>query len=297
MFQKFLQCLRIVVAIQCVGIGGRYLISHHEQESSIYGLLFFDWGWQEATAQAIDDLGGWLCLLAAIVMGLNFAFGVIFDQEKTQATLRRRIGDWELPCLVFVTIWFFTLATAEMIRGGVYTEWAIPEQAVRIVSPLVLAISLAFRNQAGSLWFTHWVSGVLQIAIAATFMVHGFKAIVGYGPFVDLILLSDAVPFLAGMSQAGAERILWVIGWLDVILAVSMLGLRWRSIALYMAFWGFVTAASRMLALGLEAWPESLIRAANGGAPLALCFLFQHLKQVKISSFSRLPEELPEEST
>lgn len=295
-----IRCLRIVVAIQCLGIAGRYLLIPSEQESSIYGLLFFDLGWHEGTAQAIDDTGGWICLLAAIVVGLNFAFDLIADGRKNRTRLHRCISGLELLLLGFVSLWFLSLASAEMMRGGVYTEWAIPEQAVRIISPVALAIALAMglalRNQANSPALTKVISGMLQIAVAATFAVHGYKAIVGYGPFVDLILLSEPFPFLGGVSQSTAERWLWIVGWIDVGLALAIVCVRWRSVALYMAFWGFLTAASRMLALGFEAWPESLIRVANGGAPLALFFLFQHLKQVKMSVTTHVSKDLPEDS-
>lgn len=280
-----------------MGVAGKYLISEREQESSIYGLLFFEWGWPEAVAQLIDDLGGWICLLAATIVGLNLFFDVMKGWTKS----RGRLGLWfarlELPILGFVSFWFFALATAEMIRGGVFAEWAIPEQAVRFVTPLALLFSLLFRFRDGSRWQEHWIAGMLRLSIGATFAVHGFKAIVGYGPFIDLILLSDPLPWFGEISQSTAERILWMIGWVDVVLAVVIMFVRSRWIALYMAFWGFLTAGSRMLALGVDAWPESLIRVANGGAPLALVFLFQFLKQVKMAGSTCLTEDLTEVGT
>ena len=43
-----------------------------------------------------------------------------------------------------------------------------------------------------------------------------------------------------------------------------------------MAFWGLVTALSRPLAMGLESWPETAVRIANGGLPLVLYIIYRH---------------------
>ena len=295
MLAKSIECLRVIVAIQCVGAAGKYLLSAREQESSLYGLLFFDWGWDESTAQSLDDIGAWLCLLASILLGLIACFDLLGSRRSSGGLPPHWLTWLEFPILIFVAIWFLTLAWAEMMRGGLYTEWAIAEQAVRFTTPLALAIGLIFREQVNTKRLSNVISGILQISVAATFAVHGLKAISGYGPFVDLILLSDSLPLVGNMSQALAERLLWAIGWIDVGLALLIVGVRWRSVALYMAFWGFLTVASRVVALGAEAWPESLIRIANGGAPLGLFFLFQQLKQVKMTE-SECSSEVCEES-
>ena len=57
--------LRWVVVIQCVGLGGRYLLSSGETESDIYGWLYFDLLWPERICQGIDDAGMVLTLVAA----------------------------------------------------------------------------------------------------------------------------------------------------------------------------------------------------------------------------------------
>ncbi|MFG0265712.1 MAG: hypothetical protein ACF8AM_11275, partial [Rhodopirellula sp. JB055] len=91
-----------------------------------------------------------------------------------------------------------------------------------------------------------------------------------YAPFIDLILLSDMQWTEFGFRQASVERILVVIGILDILVALALLIFRSRAAAFYMVVWGLVTAASRMTALGMDAWPETWIRIANGGVPLAI---------------------------
>lgn len=295
MLTKSMICLRVIVSIQCFGAAGKYLVSAREQESSLYGLLFFDWGWDESTAQSLDDTGAGLCLVAAILFGLTACFNLLGNRRASEGLPPRWLTWLEFPILIFVAGWFLTLAWAEMMRGGAYTEWAIAEQAVRFMTPLALAIGLLVREPVHSKRFSRTIAWMLQISVAATFAVHGWKAIAGYGPFVDLILLSDSLPWVSNMSQAFAERLLWGIGWIDIALAALIVGVRWRWVALYMAFWGFLTVTSRVVALGLEAWPESLIRIANGGAPLGLFFLFQQLRQVKMTE-SECSSEVCEES-
>jgi hypothetical protein len=40
-----------------------------------------------------------------------------------------------------------------------------------------------------------------------------------------------------------------------------------------MACWGMITAASRPIALGLDAWPEFAMRLPNSAAPLLVLFI------------------------
>ena len=67
-FLATIWCLRVVVFLQCVGVGGRYFFSSNEVESDVYGWLFFDHSWPEVTAQRIDDFGALGCLAAGCVV-------------------------------------------------------------------------------------------------------------------------------------------------------------------------------------------------------------------------------------
>ncbi|MDG2012325.1 MAG: DoxX-like family protein, partial [Pirellulaceae bacterium] len=186
----------------------------------------------------------------------------------------------EVPVLVFVSLWCLLLAVAEMLRGGLFTEWAVAEQAVRFATPAALGLLLISQAREVSQRAIQGATWLLLLAVAATFLVHGFKAVLCYGPFVDLLLLSEQQWLQRGIEQNTAETLLVFFGWLDIGLAVAILLTRWRAVACYMAFWGFLTATSRVTAFGVDAWPEVLLRAANGGAPLALVVCFCLLRKV-----------------
>ncbi len=69
-----------------------------------------------------------------------------------------------------------------------------------------------------------------------------------------------------------------VIGVLDLLVAFFLLTLQSRFAVGYMAAWGLVTASSRTTAFGFDAWPETLLRAANGGVPIAIMIYWWPLR-------------------
>ena len=271
-----LWCLRIVILLQSIGIGGRYLLSRNESESDVYGWLFFDHGWPETVAQQIDDWGTIACFSAGWAIVLAAVIGVAIRGRARQTSIegfrtsRLQQVATSLAAMV-VAIWMLAVATTHMARGGVYAELTLGEQAVRFAAPLVLMV-LTLQPR--------WRRLALLLLLgssAITFLVHGYKAIQCYGHFTDLILLTDAR--LTGMSlrQSTAEFSLVVIGIIDIAVAVLLVATRWRWLAGYMVLWGAITAASRMTALGWPAWPETFIRATNWGVPLACLLLLRTL--------------------
>lgn len=270
-------CLRLTVVAQCAGLVALYYGHRNETESDIYGVLYFDWQWTESTAQWTDDAGVLMCGVCAawvLVAGLlqPTSIAAHAGQAPSAGRLRRwpvRIAD--LLALALIFGWFLTLAAAHLIHGGPYTQWALAEHAVRYAAPLALILVgplAAWWRFPAAAADVAWM--LLRIAAAATFVAHGYKAMQGYGPFVDLILLTDLRWSGAGIQQPTVETMLAIIGWIDLSVAVVVLSPWWRAAAAYMAVWGAVTASSRITGLSLEAWPETLLRAANCGVPLAL---------------------------
>lgn len=284
-------CLLCIVLLQSMGVAGMYLLSSSEMESDVYGLLFFDWGWPEDLAQRIDDAGALGTLVGAglAIPGVVLLSSLGGDIASGTRISRQWLRLLLLTNLCFIASWMLAIAVTQMVRGGAFVEYALGEHAVRFAVPLALALLLAPA--------TGWISGerlrqtsmgLLTLATAATFIVHGYKAICLYGQFTDLILLSSARWTSLQLTQSTAEGALWVIGVVDVVVALLLIGTRWRMIAAYMALWGLITACSRMTAMGAGAWPEVLIRSANWGAPLAL--LLYHRNR---SSQPRMPSPCP----
>ena len=49
-----------------------------------------------------------------------------------------------------------------------------------------------------------------------------------------------------------------------------------------MAFWGLITAFSRPLTMGFDAWPEFAMRIANCALPLGLFLIFRNQNQALV---------------
>ncbi|QDS94257.1 hypothetical protein FF011L_30360 [Roseimaritima multifibrata] len=282
-----LECLRVIVVIECFGLGGRYLFSSFETESDIYGWLYFDCHWPETIAQGIDNAGSLVTLIAG---GLLCLTGVLMASRPSESPPPKIVRRIDQAAALWIAVWMLLLAAAHMMRAAVFAELALSEHAVRYIAPLALAVcgsaGLPARSAAAPhLNRSRYIVLLLTVAAAFTFAAHGYKAYECYAPFTDLILLSDMQWTETGCTQATAERILVVIGVVDILAALILLIFRSRLAAFYMVVWGFVTAASRITALGADAWPETLIRIANGGVPLAILIYWMTLRE-----FSRSPD-------
>ena len=273
-FDTILWCLRATTALQCFGIAGRYLFSKFESESQIYGLLYFDFGLPEYAAQLIDDIGGYGCLLSAVgVLAAGFVSAI--SKHGLSETIIYRLRCIETSALSFIIFWSLGMAISETVRGDLFARLTLMEEAVRIATPATLLLFLMDRERSNHGMFSKCGSLILLAATSLTFASHGYQAIELYGPFVDLILLSNPCGITLATDQQTAETLLLIIGWIDIALAILIIALRWQVIAIYMAAWGLLTAYSRVTAGGMDAWPEMFIRAANAGAPLTLFFLFR----------------------
>ena len=106
---------------------------------------------------------------------------------------------------------------------------------------------------------------VLRIAVAGEFIGHGVFA---------LQAKKDWVAWFAkfGVADASlATQLLFLVGVIDITLAVLVLVRPVRLALLWMTFWGFWTALIRPL-VGMPVW-DFVERWANWGAPLALLLL------------------------
>ena len=252
-------CLRIAVAVQCVG-AARLALS---VGSPIFALLWHPpdlggLGWSEATALAVDQLGGWLLLAAA---GL---------------TLVRPC--W--PVLAPVALWFGLFAAVDTWLGGhPFSHLALPAHAARIIAPLALIVIdrwprrelLSRERVERGVW-------LLRVAASLTFAAHGWEALQLNPRFIDLLIgAANHLPNFE-LRQPVAEDMLRAIAACDFVIAGLLVTTRWRSVAYYMALWGAITALSRVVAHGWIAHPQTLIRAANAGVPLAVALYWSLLR-------------------
>lgn len=112
---------------------------------------------------------------------------------------------------------------------------------------------------------TKLIEWVLRIAVAGEFIGHGVFALQGKRAWVGWFSIF-------GISDTGiATQLLFLIGVMDIALAILVLIKPVRIALLWMAFWGFWTALLRPIA-GEPIW-DFVERWANWGAPLALLLL------------------------
>lgn len=244
--------LRLGVAVQCAALA--WLALRHG--TSLDTLLFSELGTSEAAALAADRV-----LAAAVALA-------------AAALLFRPLGS----AAGVVALAFLLVAVATRLGGArPFADLSPLAHANRWLAPLAIAVlwgglrpaeePSGKRVRAG-LW-------VLRCAVAATFLAHGWQALGHHPAFVDLLIgtarrWTDTAP-----PETTAHLVLNLIGAMDVAVAVLLLAARWPGVALWAAAWGLATLASRTVALGTEFLHESLIRAMNALAPLALWLLWR----------------------
>ncbi|MFG0267170.1 MAG: hypothetical protein ACF8AM_18770, partial [Rhodopirellula sp. JB055] len=178
-------CLRVVVVLQCFGRGGRYLFSSFEMESDVYGWLYFDCHWSESLAQSIDNAGALLTLVAGAVLSVTGWLMWKMPNESPGFSVVKRLDQ---SAAGWSGLWMLLIAAAHMMRAAVFAELALPEQAVRFVAPLALAVCSGIgAASCSSSIRARFAVMMLVLAASSTFAAHGYKAYACYAPFIDLI--------------------------------------------------------------------------------------------------------------
>ena len=140
------------------------------------------------------------------------------------------------------------------------------EQAVRFGAPVALMLYERTDRRR--------FQKVLSYAVVAVFAAHGFLALIVTPQFVDYLRVSilRTSGFVPSIGTVGTT--VFAIGVVDVALAGLLLFRRSRAALSYMAFWGFATAAMRLIYFGpVFGTALMLLRTLNGAAPLALLLL------------------------
>jgi len=173
--------------------------------------------------------------------------------------------------------WLLALALARWDHPGEAADHLAPiSHAVRMSALIALALLSRERTHSGprKMAAAGWA---LVVGTALTFCGHGIEALAHSGPFVDLMIGTARRWTDLRLAQATAEDLLTLIGLQDLLLAGLLLTRRWRWVAGWMALWGLATALSRVTSMGMDSWHQSVLRLANGGAPLTLFLAWPHL--------------------
>ena len=181
------------------------------------------------------------------------------------------ISLWKSYFSAFFAIFLYGLFRAFCIyyNGGSYSsDLAFFTQMARYTLPLALAIScLKMRSSLTFVWS-------IKIAIAATFVAHGFEALNLHPKFVDFIIKTFRIYLNVSVSEAACHYILFVIGAADILAALALLTLNSKTAVVYMAFWGALTAVCRILYDPTNGLADTLSRVSHFAIPLALYMFY-----------------------
>jgi len=239
--------LRIAVAIHLLGL---FIAVHTRAGTAIGGIALMDWG---------------------------VAHDTIFAWEKGVTKILLLLG---ISLLVFPTFPIALIVGAAILAnsyaaykfgGEPFYEWSVWSNTLRWGAPLALAV-LAFPTRwiGGEATRARIVSWMLRIMIAIVFVVHGLQAWFANPVFIDLMIGTARRLFDYRLTESNAVTLLKAIAVLDIIVAALLLAGRWRPLLGWLAFWGLITAVSRVTALGIMSYPEILVRASHYLTPLAV---------------------------
>jgi hypothetical protein len=244
----FLATLRIAVTLGCWGAAAARLAAGDQ-----FGLLdplVDSAGFSTAAANGLLDKLAWGLVLCGLL------------------TLVRPC--W--PVLLPVTVWFALLAA---IGPALHQRPIQPvTHALRYLGPLaLLVIDLwppRIKFSLGRAMVGHFF---LRMGIVLTFAGEGLVALLQSrlgGPLVTQLANGLSSVFRADLTTEQVQTTLAVIGGVYVGLALGLLLVRSRAIALLMTLVGCLGAMSYVVGQGPHAWPQALLHMPVAMAPLAL---------------------------
>lgn len=114
---------------------------------------------------------------------------------------------------------------------------------------------------------TEYLKWVLRLGVAGEFVGHGVFALEGKKQWVGWMQQ------ITGVDVGMATQLMFLVGLLDLTVALVVLIKPLKPVLLWAAFWGFWTALLRPL-VGEPIW-DFVERWANWAAPLALFLLIK----------------------
>lgn len=272
LWSQILWTLRVTVCLQCLG-NWRWLTQVQETPLLHWLINPTDIGglaWNESTAFATQQVIGWLVLLVSVLVLWRPHAALLLPLVLLQT-------------LVTVAMWRiadgYSLQVA-WVPAQLLTLFPFVTQLARMAAPLGLMLLCNTspsrpsdqRRIAHTMQMLRWVTAIV-------FLAHGIEAWQHNPKFVDLLISSTHNVFGIYLTESMAEAALTTIGALDLLLVVACVSRRWLAVMGWMAFWGALTAFSRVLAQGWEtSWHEAFTRVPHLGVPLAVALWWHLLK-------------------
>jgi len=182
----------------------------------------------------------------------------------------------------------------EYERGYTFSEWAVAAQAPRYLTPFAIILLLVGLHRIGLGRGFHLAGRlVLRVALAVVFAVHGLEALQAHPGFIDLIISSASNLVGWRVPERSATQALVVIGYVDIAVAIALLVWPRAPVLWWAAFWGGLTALSRVTAYGFGAYPDVIVRTTHVLVPLALWMLARAAAHEKLPLLRRQSESRP----
>ena len=180
--------------------------------------------------------------------------------------------------VLLIQTWIILIPAAVWALANSLAIWSTDSHMFPWLSPFAYAARYSLPIALGLLICcvqsrTELALWVLRISLGITFIAHGLEAFLHYPVFVDYILGAGNYSLGLKITESTATSILTIIGVVDILVAVLFVAVRAPWCAAYMAFWGLVTALSRIVHFGWESWSEVFIRMSHVGVPVVL-FLY-----------------------
>ncbi|MCP4912419.1 MAG: hypothetical protein GY909_04815 [Oligoflexia bacterium] len=177
----------------------------------------------------------------------------------------------------FISAWFITLGiTKTVLHGSFGWEVATLAYGARYMLPLVIYFYAINQKEKAI--------RLAQFGIALTFVGHGIEAMMLHPGFLDYMYDFSEVYLGIIPTQNIVETTLFFIGMLDILVGFAVIFNRNKYLLWWLAFWGILTAGSRLTYHGMEGWYEFILRSPHYLLPI---FLYQ-TRRYRLTSFKFL---------
>lgn len=242
---------RLLLTTSVLLYAAAQLLRYGTDEGPLFEVCWQTFGWPEQLSLWIE----------------NAALGLVGAAAAALITPFARVG------LIVIFVYAALTAAAAWSLETWHPEVVPAAKAMRVFAPLGLILLLA-----GAM---HRAKALLIVSAAATFAAHGLEALWHRAAFVDLIHSACTRIGLETLPDDRVRTILDAIGVVDLAVAAALL-ITWRLpsalathrvLLLWMALWGGVTAASRVVRTGSDGLSDTLTRAPHALVPLALWWI------------------------
>ncbi|MDN3493594.1 hypothetical protein [Winogradskyella bathintestinalis] len=191
----------------------------------------FNYTWFEyATSSPVNSWIEGFTKLNSIIFLMAAICSLLWNQIKWQPIKRFFVG---------LGLWLLLLLAICMVKDRNYDFLQLFEMSIQLTAPFLLWKGVNMNPKNKNLIFS------LKVSIALTFIPHGLLAMaIPYRPghFIDMTII------LLGVNETQASQFLFMIGFLDVFMAIMAFVPKLSRYALgYMIFWGFITAFARLI--------------------------------------------------